>query len=178
MALSKVKRVECLVSQIDLHLAKESIIKLGKRKTLCINTVNWLGPCAESRILRVERILEVTLPNSYRHFVALKGGGGIEEVSILGIPPKGSLKDGGNIGYFAQHFREEWVAEPLPPHLIPIHTDSDLVDPYCLDTSRLKRGECPVVLYFLANGIVEETAQDFISFYEQSLAPYLANAEA
>jgi hypothetical protein len=39
----------------------------------------------------------------------------------------------------------------------------------------MKRGECPVVLYYLHAGDVEDIAPDFVSFYEHYLAPYFEN---
>ena len=160
MALSKVKRIERLIERINELPASFR--------------VHWLGACRESRIARVERILGVSFPNTYRQLVRSKGGGGIESFFILGVPPKGPIDEGGACGCMAEYFREDWVAKPLPQHFVPVQSDQDLIDPFCLDTSRMKRGECPVVLYFLANGIVEEVAPDFVTFYEKYIDEFTA----
>lgn len=41
----------------------------------------------------------------------------------------------------------------------------------------MKRGQCPVVLYYLHSGDVEDIATDFVSFYEKHMMPFLEDAD-
>jgi hypothetical protein len=68
------------------------------------------------------------------------------------------------------------VPVPLPEHLLVIQQDEDDNEPFCLDTSRFHRGECPVVLYYPSDGRSENIAKDFLTFYEKYLGPYLQQA--
>ena len=131
-----------------------------------------MGACSSSRISKMEKLLGVTLPTSFREFVLLKGGGGLEAFFILGVTSKGDLSDGGTVSCVSNRLREEWVASPLPSHLVPVQLDEDYLQPFCLDTSRMKRGECPVVVYALGGGETEDVAPNFVTFFEKYTAPY------
>lgn len=166
MTLSKIERLKRLLNEIDTTFQESEEEELY-----------WCGPCSKKLIDKAERILGVPLPKTYREFLALKGCGGIESFIISGINPEFALDDGGLIVQTdSDYYREDWVPGPLPKHLLVIQKDDDDNEPFCLDTSRMKRGECPVVLYYhhKASGYFDEIAPDFVSFYEKYMGSYLS----
>lgn len=138
--------------------------------------VNWLGPCPIRRIDGLQRALGVRLPQSYREFLRLVGGGGYEYLYITGVRPDEAINDGSSIGRIASSLRQDSMPNPLPARFVPIQYDSSTMTPFCLDTSRLKRFECPVVACDLVTGKSEDVARDFISFYEEYMEPWFDNA--
>lgn len=163
MAISKQKRIEQVVKRIEDAFPER--------------LVNWNGRCSEKQIKKAEEILGIQLPVSFRRFVELKGGGGYENLYILGIPPKGDLSKGANAVTYWRLFQKEDITHPLPVHLVPIEYDEDLRTPMCLDSSRRTRGgECPVVAYSLSTGDQEQVAKDFISYYEEYASAFIDQA--
>lgn len=167
MTLSKKERLKRFLNKMDTAFEEAG------------QELYWTGPCSKKLVDKAERILGVPLPNTYREFLSIKGSCGIEGFSISGINPEYPLDDGGLIVQTdSEHYREEWVPGPLPQHLLVIQRDEDDNEPFCLDTSRMKRGECPVVLYYHNNdrGHIDEIAPDFFSFYEKYASAYFPEA--
>ncbi len=160
MPLTRVARVEKLIDRINCDLDQSE------------NVVFWYGSTPEKRVVEAERIIGGSFPNSFRHFLRLVGGGGIESFSILGVPAKGDIRHSGSVFGYSDHWRRESVPHKLPEHLLVIEHSEDGDEPFCLDFSRLKRGECPVVLYYPWNGDVEDIAPTFIDFWENYCEPY------
>jgi hypothetical protein len=161
MAKSRQSRIARVVSQIDTELYDAGAI------------ITWTGAPSQARIARTERLLGSSLPVSYLEFVKLVGGGGPEQFAISGIPRTGALEHSGSIVCHTWHWREEWVPSPLPNHLAVIQHDEGEFEPFCLDLSRMRRGECPVVLYYphgRSPGTCEDVAPDFVTFLEKQIA--------
>lgn len=161
---------------------EERIAKLVERINGVLGTdadsVSWQGPASEEAIDQVENALGVRLPNSFRTFLRLTGGGGFDCLSISSVPNEDPVTSSyGSVYGDTLHYREEWVPRPLPAHLVVIQRDADDNEPFCLDTSRLRDGECPVVLYYLNSGKAERVAPDFLSFYESYLQPHFDGIE-
>ncbi len=90
-----------------------------------------------------ESELCVVLPDSYRAFLGEFGWGRFAgwELYGLGVDVPASL----HLPSVTLDERRRFL--PLtPPHLIPI-LNNGAGDLYCLDTSRLMEGECPVVCW-------------------------------
>lgn len=128
----------------------------------------WYGPAPESAITELEAALGVRLPASYRAFLRLVGGGS-DGFFLSGIDPveRPLSESGGTALGDTRDYREPWVAFPLPPHLVVVQRCPDDNEPFCLDTSRFDGDECPVVLYYLHLGSVDEIAPDFVTFWER-----------
>ncbi len=94
-------------------------------------------------IRQAEDILKVRLPNSYKAFLLEFGWGGVEHFEIYGLG-RGVPKYLDLI-YMTRSEREE-VEPPLKRHLIPVLNDGG-GNHYCLDTSKLSNGECPIVFW-------------------------------
>jgi hypothetical protein len=108
-----------------------------------------------------------------RHF-ATSWRRSVVAVSILGVPAKGNIRHSGSVFGYTDHWREDWVPEKIPEHLLVIQHCEDNNEPFCLDFSRLRRGECPVVLYYPWNGGIEDIAPSFIDFWEVYCEPRIA----
>jgi hypothetical protein len=168
MAKSKKDRIAHVVSQINTLLYDAGAI------------ITWTGAPSQARIAKTEKLLGLSLPVSYKEFVNLVGGGGPEDFAISGIPRTGALEHSGSIVCQTWHWREEWVPSPLPDHLAIVqHDEEGTFEPYCLDASRMKRGECPVVTYYphgqLA-GTWEDVSKDFVTFFEEQIASRIETA--
>ncbi|MDD2701410.1 MAG: SMI1/KNR4 family protein [Sideroxydans sp.] len=136
--------------------------------------VNWVGPSSEAAIHTVEEALQVKIIGSFRDFLLLKGGGGLDTLYISGIPLDDPMS-----GVYSDtiYFREDWCPHRLPQHLIVIERDADDNEPICLDTSQVVEGENPVVLYYYnSTGFTEKLAPSFMKFYENYLEPYFDDA--
>ena len=154
------ERIRALVARIDTGLSADGIA--------------WAGPASTEVISRVESALGVRFPNSFRTFLLLTGGGGVERFAISSIRSDDPLAiEYGTVYGDTLHYREPWVPKPLPGHLVVIQRDADDNEPFCLDTARWTGQECPVVLYYPNTGRTERIAPDFLAFYERYLEPWL-----
>jgi SMI1-KNR4 cell-wall len=139
--------------------------------------VFWIGPTNDAEIELVEEELGVRFPASFREFLRMTGGGGLESLCISGIPSDAPFQGFGTVFCDTTHYREEWVPFPLPNHLVVVERCPDDNEPFCLDTSRFDGDECPVVLYYLNSGKAEFIANNFLEFYERYLEPYFENGD-
>ena len=95
----------------------------------------FTGETAHGRVDDIESQLAVILPESYRWFVRTYGMGGVSGVEILGVNKDNSL------ACVETTLRRREYG--LPPHFVVIEDVGEYQ--YCLDTSKLEDGECPVV---------------------------------
>lgn len=135
--------------------------------------VEWDGPSTDAAIAAVEKALNIEIRGSYRDFVLLRGGGGLDALRISSIeaddPLSGACAD-------SLYYREAWCTHALPAHLLVIQRDDDDNEPVCLDTSRVERGENPVVLFYPSSGHLELLAPGFADYYASFLEPYFDDA--
>jgi hypothetical protein len=120
----------------------------------------FVGKAEPKRILEIENQLMNVLPNSYKWFLENFGHGGIYGVEILGngLAEKPSCLSA----------TENWREFGLPGYLVVIE-DSGTDYIYCLDTSRIKNEECPVVDWEQGEGIGQIYFETFLDFFEQRL---------
>ena len=59
----------------------------------------WLGPVAANEVKRLEELLEVALPRSFKKFLEDYGGGGVVSAEVSGIEE--------NNGYCSQCFKNQ-----------------------------------------------------------------------
>ncbi len=90
-----------------------------------------------------ERLLDVVFGSSYRSFLIDFGWVSVGSIELYGL--------GADIPPYLDVVKETlWerieAGRPLPHHLIPI-VNTGGGDHYCLDSSRVIAGECPIVFY-------------------------------
>ena len=129
------------------------------------DVVRWEGAATEAAIQRVERTLGCALPRSFRTFLALTGGGGLESFWISAASSDGD-DGGGSVVGDTTFGRQAWG---MPAHLVVVQLDPDHNEPFCLDTSRAAGDECPVVLFHPLTRRTSNVADDFLAFYERYL---------
>jgi hypothetical protein len=130
----------------------------------------WLGPVAANEVKRLEELLEVALPRSFKKFLEDYGGGGVVSAEVSGIEENNaSNQAGGTIFGDTKECRERY---DLPNYLVVIYFHDDEVC-WCLDTSQYSGDECPVVSYNIFTKKVDRViAPDFASFIQQHLSLY------
>jgi len=116
---------------------------------------DFTGPVDESRIEQIENMLDVTLPEDYKWFVRNFGHGGIAGVEILGV----AKTEIPTCVRYTQRYREE---HGLPRSLIVIENCDEWV--FCLDTSELNNGECPVIDWDYLGNVGVQRYKNFYTF--------------
>ena len=118
----------------------------------------FVGEADANRIGKIEQMLGVKLPESYKWFLNKYGHGGVFGVEIFGsglaeIPSCVSSTI-------------SWREFGLPEYLVVIEDDgADWI--YCLDTSSMVDNECPVVDWAQGEGIGKKKFTNFIEFLLQ-----------
>lgn len=119
-----------------------------------IKTGFFTGGINEKVINDIENELRITLPNSYKWFLLNYGSGGIFGVDIIGV------------GKLDQHsvviFTEEKRKLGLNKDFVIIEDCDEYI--YCLDTSKLSNGECPVISWDQFEGYDSKEADNFYEF--------------
>ncbi|MCM3446527.1 SMI1/KNR4 family protein [Bacillus velezensis] len=106
-------------------------------------------------ITRIEETLQCELPISYKWFLEKYGAGGLFGVLVLGYNfDHASVAD--KTKEYKQHYG-------LADGLVVIE-DVDFFA-YCLDTNKMKNGECPVVEWDRIIGYQDIAAESFIEFF-------------
>lgn len=110
---------------------KEAIVKLMERDP----DAHFTGGVDVNKILQAEKALDVSFPESYKWFLRDYGYGGVTGVEIYGIdlghPPS------------VIEYTLDCRRNGLPNSYVVINDVDEWI--YCLDTSKMKDGECPVV---------------------------------
>ncbi|SFT02472.1 SMI1/KNR4 family protein [Marininema halotolerans] len=128
------------------------------RKLLCgfdEDDVFFGGGASTEQIIECEKKLNVQFPDSYKWFIREYGFGGACETEINGVNiNSGSLK----VVEETEYYREFG----LPKSMVVINSS---IGPYilCLDTSKMEKGECPVVAWDQIEG---EGLPEYKNFYE------------
>jgi len=130
----------------------------------------WLGAVSEQEINRVEALLGIKLPSSFRRFLESYGGGGVVGAEISGIEDNdAALESGGTVVGDTKMCRQRY---DLPAHLVVIYFHDDEVC-WCLDTRDSAGAECPVVSYNIFTKKIDRViAKSFSSFMRQHLELY------
>ncbi|MFF2496854.1 SMI1/KNR4 family protein [Peribacillus sp. NPDC058075] len=92
---------------------------------------------SEDKVKETEQKLKVSLPESYKWFLRNYGSGGIFGIDILGYDLVGpsvvdATKD------YQKHYK-------LIDGIVIIENVDEFA--YCLDTNKMKDGECPVIMW-------------------------------
>ncbi|WP_233237915.1 SMI1/KNR4 family protein [Bordetella sp. LUAb4] len=143
---------------------------LAKRVERAGFEIQWYGPVSREQVCRLEELLAINLPNSFKDFLQSHGGGGVVSADVSGIEDNDAEIDfGGTVLGDTMRCRKEYE---LPQYLAVVYFHDDEVC-WCLDTSQSKNGECPVVSYDVFRERVDRViATDFFSFFKHHLELY------
>nr|WP_240523199.1 SMI1/KNR4 family protein [Bacillus cereus] len=98
---------------------------------------DFIGGVSEDTIQEASHFLNTPFPNSYHWFLKQYGSGGLDGMDIHGC--EGTAADS-SVVYHTKLYRKTYA---LPLQYIVINDIDGTVT--CLDTSRMKDGECRVV---------------------------------
>ncbi|MCW8876716.1 MAG: SMI1/KNR4 family protein [Kangiellaceae bacterium] len=132
------------------------------------NETFWFGKTDIVQVEKLESMLGLILPSSFKEFLENYGGGGIVESEISGIEDNDAELDyGGTVWGDTVTCREDYE---LPDNLAVIFFKDDEVC-WCLDCNLLNEfNECPVVSYNLFNKSVDrEMSSSFKDFFVEYL---------
>ncbi|MCY8922019.1 SMI1/KNR4 family protein [Bacillus atrophaeus] len=120
---------------------------------------DFTGGIEEDKISKIEQDLQVRLPESYKWFLRKYGSGGVYGIDILGYDFGGP-----SVVEFTNEYQEHYK-------LTEGHVVIEDVDyfAYCLDTNKMKNGECPVFTWDRVIGYQEVVADNFIEFFFDKL---------
>ena len=123
--------------------------------------VKTVGKTEEKTIQMIEDLLKVNLPESFKWF--------LNQYSLLMMPNYIIYGVGNNAEPACLKLTLGVRESGLPAHFVVIENDNDgrII---CLDTSRMKDGECPVVGWEVNGGKVKDLFTDFYQLLETKLA--------
>ncbi|MBC2582565.1 SMI1/KNR4 family protein [Clostridium sp. DJ247] len=119
----------------------------------------FTGRVGVEKISQIEDALKVTLPESYKWFLSNYG-----HILIMGIEVFGVSK--GDI-LSCVEATERYRKIGLPEHFVVIENCDEWI--YCLDTSRMENGECPVVDWDRIDGAGPKKHGNFCDFFYKQL---------
>lgn len=128
----------------------------------------WQGKATREQVEKLQLLLNVKLPESFKSFLLEFGGGGVIDAEISGIEDNNAeIDNGGTVYGDTLLCREEY---DLPEYLVTIFFRDDEVC-WCLDTKEFgQTRECPVVSYNLFSKVIEgKIANDFELFFKAYL---------
>lgn len=124
----------------------------------------WTGGVTNDLIEKFCNNLNVELPKSYIEFLITYGEGGVTGFYISGIDDdEYSSSEKETLLYREKkNIKKEWVV---------IEDGRTEWEEYiiCLDTSRMKDGECPVIKYDLIDDEVEDFKENFYEYFNNEV---------
>jgi hypothetical protein len=120
---------------------------------------DYIGPQSREVIDEIEQLLDVALPDDYRWFLSNYGHGGTFGVVILGSSKVGKPS--------VVRVTERYRRLGLPRSVVVIQDCDEFA--YCLDTSKLENGSCPVVSWTFGGRFDSHESNSFFEFLYQSL---------
>jgi hypothetical protein len=126
---------------------------------------SFTGGVSLEKIDLIRSQLKVQLPQSYKWFLSNLGSGGIYGVDILGY----GRSENPRVVLMTERYRTMGV----PPAIVVVEHCDEFG--YCLDTSKMVNGECPVVSYSLNGSFLNQEATDFLEFFQSRLSEAKVN---
>lgn len=111
------------------------------KECLDIDATEFTGAVSIAEIEKAEKMLNVTFPESYKAFLKEFGAGDVGGEIIFGIVKDDRKDEDVNMVKITQMEHDY----KMPKHMIVIHYSEYDDCLYCLDTSKMNSGECPVV---------------------------------
>lgn len=128
---------------------------IQEKKQYC----NYTGGVDSNRVLQIETILNVDLPESYKWFLQNYGHILIMGVEIYGVS-KGEIPS-------CVKATERYRKIGLPSQFVVIESSDEWI--YCLNTSDIKAGECTIVDWDRREGVGSQEYKNFYDFFYERL---------
>jgi hypothetical protein len=142
----------------DLETLIQQLERRGK-------DVFWQGKASPSAIDQLGDLLGATLPDSFREFLRVCGGGGVVGEEISGIEDDDpSLQHRGTVYGDTLSCRETY---DLPDHLSVVYLNVDVDAVWCLDAESMTDGECRIVSYDVYSKVTRPLAASFRDFLKE-----------
>lgn len=133
--------------------------------------VFWQGKASKESIDKLEALVGVRLPTSFRRFLSEYGGGGVVGEEISGIEDDDpTLENRGTVYGDTLRCREDFG---LPSDLVVLYLGSDDIV-WCLDATRLIDSEYPVVSFDVFTKLTKPIASSFDEFLAEYVRLRLA----
>lgn len=143
---------------------KDEIIKIIKEKE---SYSKYSIGVSDDKIVQIEEILKVKLPESYKWFLKNYG-----QILIMGVEIYGVLE---NKILSCVKVTEDYRKFGLPNKFVVVENCDEGV--YCIDTSNIEYGECRVVDWDRIDGIGIEEYESFLEFFYERLVTAMENWE-
>lgn len=119
----------------------------------------FTGGVSDEKVQETEIKLQVLLPDSYKWFLRNYGYGGIFGVEIIGYALNGPA--------VVDATKEYQKYYKLIDGIVVIENVDEFA--YCLDTNKMKNGECPVIMWDNQEGYGRKVADNFLDYLIESL---------
>ena len=136
------------------------------KERLDIDATDFTGAISADEILKVEKKLKVIFPESYKAFLTEFGAGDIGGEIIFGIVKNTRKNKDINMVKITQMEHEY----KMPKYMVVIYYNESDDCLYCLDTSKMKNGECPVVSVPDNYTDIKTVANSFGEFFYQMVS--------
>ncbi|KWW21736.1 hypothetical protein AS888_04295 [Peribacillus simplex] len=120
---------------------------------------DFTGGVSEDKVEETENKLQVPLPESYKWFLRNYGYGGLFGLRIIGYGFAGPAVVDATKGH--QKYYD------LLDGLVVIEDIDEFA--YCLDTNKMKNGECPVITWDNQEGYGRKLADNFLDYFIERL---------
>ncbi|MED3987369.1 SMI1/KNR4 family protein [Peribacillus simplex] len=116
---------------------------------------DFTGGVSEDKVKETENKLQVPLPESYKWFLKNYGSGGSFGIDIIGydfVGPSVVTATNDHQKYYG-----------LIGGIVVIEDIDEFA--YCLDTNKMKNGECPVIMWDNQEGYGRKLADNFVDYF-------------
>ncbi|MGG3556785.1 SMI1/KNR4 family protein [Peribacillus frigoritolerans] len=120
---------------------------------------DFTGGVSEDKVKETEQKLQVSLPESYKWFLRNYGYGGLFGVDIIGYGFTGPA--------VVDATKDHQKYYGLIDGLVVIEDIDEFA--YCLDTNKIKNGECPVITWDNQEGYGVKLADNFLEYFIERL---------
>ena len=119
-----------------------------------------LNGTSEEKIKEIESTLDVTLPDSYKWLLKEYSSVSFDGLEIDGI--------GFNDVHISLNNTLDWKEYGIPNgYVVIFEPGADWI--YCLDTTQMDKGECPIVAWYQGQDKGEKEADNLYVFIKQEL---------
>lgn len=120
---------------------------------------DFTGGVSKDKVKETEQKLQVSLPESYKWFLKNYGSGGSFGIDIIGYDCVGAS--------VVTATKDHQKYYGLIDGIVVIEDIDELA--YCLDTNKMKNGECPVIMWDNQEGYGRKLADNFVDYFSDRL---------